>query len=193
LPVFSLALLLGQPQAEDRRIQQIIAFHTAGSPWALLVDRVTQMGRSSQLAVWPSPALAQPSDGSPFTGVVQLAGDMLLLLAPERLRPGTMTPVPQAPRWNDPAPGLTLPVALGTAELIIFAADEPAPRQRPVKFGLSAAQVLEILGPSPSCRSRTRRTTSWVSWPGATGPWPLWTSGAGSVKPGAQRPRPAAS
>jgi purine-binding chemotaxis protein CheW len=74
--------------------------------------------------------------------VVRLAEGPALLLSSQRLRPGE----PASPELPESS-ALELPSVPASAagQLVLFATTAPTPRARPLSFGLSLAQLLEVV------------------------------------------------
>lgn len=153
--VFSLARVLGRPAYGSGATQHIVVLH--GDPaLALLVDHVSPVLRVPSGCLLALPDLIEQSSVHFFRGVIALEGTHMLCLAPERLIPGTTLkreshgqlvefslPARLALHPANPAEGRRRSLD----QLVIFSTAEPTPAQRPLSFGLSMAQVLEILDP----------------------------------------------
>jgi chemotaxis signal transduction protein len=143
--------------------------------WGLLVDRVSRVVRAPSEMLFPmAPLLAAATPQ--FQGVLLLDDDMVLMLAPARLvRPldastgagealalsaanGPSTAHGAATMASHPVESQDLlpsqeagPVTGGKAlrRLVLFSTSDPSPRERPLSFGVSLAQVLEVMEPLP--------------------------------------------
>jgi chemotaxis signal transduction protein len=170
--VFSLAALLGRPFREAGAGQHALVLNTAPARRGILVDHVAQAARVEADHLLPLPALARPAAGF-FEGLVLGPDEVLLVLAPERLCPdapshgcpdgeGAGRALGAAPVWDfaagkwERSPG----------QLVLFPLSETAAGERPLAFGLSIAQVAEIvespaLTPVPGAPAVVRGLVAW--------------------------------
>jgi len=132
-----------------------------GQPWALLVDRVSQVIRIPADRVVPLPPIVVNPSADYFKGVIKLDEQLILFLSPERLHPDASLsaggPVRKA---ASPSPGPILSTRSPTAsaarqrrrhgQIVIFSIAELHPGERALSFGLSISQVPEILEPLPT-------------------------------------------
>lgn len=157
IPVFPLAGQLGQDRSGDDVPGHVIILRGEPAPRALGVDRISRVLQVPSTQLMPLPSLV--ADASPLSirGVLELDGGLVLLLAPHRLIPG-FTPEPKAgarayphaPIFKPPPHAHRyLPGQAERGQIVIFSTAEPWPRKRPLSFGLSITQVLEILDPPP--------------------------------------------
>ncbi len=131
-----------------------------GRPWALLVDRVSQVIQIPADRVVPLPPIVVNPSADHFKGVIKLDEELILFLSPERLHPDASLsagrPVREA---ASPSPDPILSTRSPTAsaegrrrrhgQIVIFSIAEPHPGERALSFGLSISQVPEILEPLP--------------------------------------------
>ena len=168
VPVVSLAERLGAEADEIGALQHVIVLDAADQPVALLVDAVGQVTRAGADFLRPLPAMFDCSR-LPFGGV-GIQDDAMHLL----LEPGALLDV--APRSQYAAPTPVRPPALpphegqGDRRLVLFAAPSTSPRERPLVFGLSIIQVVEIIGvpavlPMPGTPGAVRGLIRWRDWP----------------------------
>jgi chemotaxis signal transduction protein len=178
IPVFSLANQLGRfspaPLSTEGRsgaLQRIVVLNppppppqAGGSegvqPWALLVDRVSQVIQIPADRVVPLPPIVVNPSADYFKGIIKLDEQLILFLSPERLHPDASLsaggPVRKAAS-SSPGPFLSTrsPTAsaegqrLGHGQIVIFSIAELHPGERALSFGLSISQVPEILEPLP--------------------------------------------
>jgi purine-binding chemotaxis protein CheW len=177
LPVYSLAARLGRPTPSVAG-QPVVVVSTGAKPWGLLVDRVSQVARVEASAAKPLPGVAVDPLTNCLEGIVQREGETIFLLSLMRLNPGVS--------GGESAPASLLAAAcrvgapsvapLATArrpsqkQLVLFATSDPPPRQRPLTFGLTIAQVLEIrsaeaLVPVPNASEHCLGLANWHDWP----------------------------
>jgi chemotaxis signal transduction protein len=167
VPVFSLADLLGRPSKKSNALQRVVVLNpspfpspveeseretqTDGrGPWALLVDRVSQVIQvpADRIATLP-PIVVNPS-AAYFENVLKLDQELVLLLSPQGLHPQS----PPSP-LSSPSPVLQSPPsslqskASGRGQIVVFSTAEPQPGEQILSFGLSISQVPEILSPLP--------------------------------------------
>jgi chemotaxis signal transduction protein len=162
VPVFSLARLLGRTfrwpapaplspwergKGEGAPVDRPVVVMNGPRPWALLMDEASPMAETSARSVFPMPAFIVDPKSHPFQGILLHDGELLLLLAPDRLRGDPfpflrpIQPLAKPPFMRHP------PSRRG--QLILFTTADPSPQARPLFFGLSITQVLEIVGPPP--------------------------------------------
>ncbi|HEV3162908.1 MAG TPA: chemotaxis protein CheW [Isosphaeraceae bacterium] len=162
IPVFSLANQLDRPQAANENgtglIPHILVLNGDPGPLGLLVDRVSPSQRVPATSFLSLPALVADSSTRYFRGVIKLDKEMMLWLAPERLIPaGTPTWESRGPDDEEGPPVDRLPRRhrdlesrrQAEGQLVIFSTTDSAERKRPISFGLSINQVLEILDLPP--------------------------------------------
>jgi chemotaxis signal transduction protein len=162
VPVFSLARLLGRSfnwpapaplspwekgrgevAPEDRPVVVV----NGPCLWALLMDDVSPMAETSARSVFPVPAVIDDPKAHPFQGVLLQDEELLLLLAPDRLR-GDPYPFLRPIQPLARPPFVRRP-ASRRGQLLLFSTADPQPQARPLFFGLSITQVLEIVAPPP--------------------------------------------
>ncbi len=168
VPVYSLASRFGQLRPAGVAPGRVITLNPLSSalspspnggepgrgapPWALLVDRVSQVISVPADRMEPLPPVAVNPSANYFQGVVRLGQELILLLAPERLHPEAPAPPPSgafAPpllRASAPLPPRS---SAGRGRIIVFSTTAPRPGERAVSFGLSVTQAPEILHPPP--------------------------------------------
>jgi chemotaxis signal transduction protein len=148
VPVYSLARLLGQSDAITNRLQLILVLNTKPQPTGLLVDEVSQIIRVDPRAVRPLPAQLGAANHRCCAGVVQHESELLLLLTPDHLIPGTVPAMAELTEsiaeTIDPLSGPS-PRFGDERQLVVFATGNATKCIRPVVFGLSITQVLEVL------------------------------------------------
>lgn len=152
IPVYSLAQRVGQMQTTDLRRQRIIVLHHPEKAWALLVDQVSQVVEVGADKRLPLPKSMQNGRSHFFTGVLQTPTGSALLLDVEQLHPDAKPPEPVAPERRPVAKtGEALAAPSGDKYIVIFSLPDVAANSRangrPISFGLSIAQVAEILDP----------------------------------------------
>lgn len=166
IPVFTLAHRLGRSAASNGTgaQQRIIVLPSPapytnsrdeeGQPWGLLVDRVSQVVQSTADHFAPLPAIATDPTTNYFEGVIKANATLTLFLSPEWLHPnaplnpdGPKRPAGQPQEPSKPRLKVTKSVGptLRTGRLLTFSLMIPQPLERPLSFGLSIAQVTEIL------------------------------------------------
>jgi len=193
IPVFSLASRLERPSKKGSALQRIVVLNPplqVGSPthpphewggvegeqpWALLVDRVSQVIQVPADHVVPLPPVVVNPSADYFKGVIKLDEELILFLSPERLHPDASLPPlssppqaggskgrPQAKESKGEArgtasrsPSTGSPTASAGGQrhsygqIVVFSIAEPYPAERALSFGLSISQVPEILEPLP--------------------------------------------
>jgi len=162
VPVFSLARLLGRSfswpapapvspweRARGEGVVEDRPVVVVNGPrlWGLLMDEVAPMAETSARSVFPMPALMDDAKSHPFQGILLHDGELLLLLAPDRLR-GDPNPFVR-PIQPQAQPPLVRRPASRHGQMLVFTTADPPPQARPLYFGLSIMQVLEIAGPPP--------------------------------------------
>jgi purine-binding chemotaxis protein CheW len=155
VPVFSLAKLLGRP-FQNRGSQLSAILLQVPRPWALLVDRVSQVSQVATDCVGAVPFALSGKHAEKFHAVVRHEGELLLLLSPDRLLDSGPAEEPQPSKRRqgkrppfqhlagDPA---SIPPHQG--QLILFKPLATLRPGRPISWALSIAQVLEILDAPP--------------------------------------------
>lgn len=171
VPVFSLAERLRYHTAAKSGAQQrIVLLRSAQGAWGLLVDDVSQVTRVALKDVVKFPSFAGAETTDYFAGVLKASEGLTLLLSPERLHaaassgddatfaavPAHETTTPYAaavPRTHmSTPPSSSTPTAVlsrAGGRLVVFSVSEPEAGQRPLAFGLSVSQVLEVLSSPP--------------------------------------------
>jgi purine-binding chemotaxis protein CheW len=179
VPVFSLADLLGRPSKKSNALQRIVVLNpppfpspveesegetqTDGrGPWALLVDRVSQVIQVPADRVAPLPPIVVNPSAAYFENVLKLDQELILLLSPQGLYSQSLIPNLQSLSSSPHSPSLILqsppsllsppPLSLqsktsGRRHIIVFSTAEPQPGEQTLSFGLSISQVPEILSP----------------------------------------------
>jgi chemotaxis signal transduction protein len=147
VPVYGLAALLGLSASSPAHTQPIVVLNTQPRPSGLLVDQVSQVIYVPTERVAPLPELATVEGPNYFTGVLRY-DELVLLLAPDRLVPDC---TPDVAPWT-PEPEAAIDDLVGWSQrqrerqLVLFSAVDLGPGVRPIAFGLSLTQVVEVLG-----------------------------------------------
>lgn len=144
VPVHALGRLLpGQSQAALRD-PRVLVLKSGEGHWGLLVGCVTQSRNVPHSACFPLPDGTVDAYTTPWEAVLRLDDHLVLLLGPERLRQGGGDRA--APSWltagND---DVGLAPYVGREQIVLFAASDPIPGRRPLVFGLSMTQVVEVV------------------------------------------------
>jgi chemotaxis signal transduction protein len=154
VPVYSLAARLGLPAPAAPGAIVVVAGGVE-PPWGLAVERVGRAVLGADAVALPLPALARGGAGW-FAGAVRLGERLALLLAPERLRPGAAGTAAPAANGGPPAPAPAAaaprPAAAGRPRALMLFSTFPGGRQSATLFGLSLAQIEEVLRPTPVTR-----------------------------------------
>ncbi|MFL5243929.1 MAG: chemotaxis protein CheW [Gemmataceae bacterium] len=155
VPVFSLAKLLGRPFT-NRGSQHSVILLQGPQPWALLVDRVSQVIHVAADAVDPVPFALINERVERFHAVARHDGELLLLLSPDRLRDVLLTPdIPASASRQGKRPPRSLDagelesISPNPGRLILFRPLAGRRSNRPISCALSITQVLEILEAPP--------------------------------------------
>jgi purine-binding chemotaxis protein CheW len=158
VPVFSLRNQLGRKPACSERMGHVVMLSGEPAPLALLVDHLSSVVRIDRSHLLNLPAPIVNSSARYFRGAVRLGQELALLLAPDRMFPaGSLQRNGCGSSSGDEVPTRSaLPLLRspsrtsgGPGQIVIFSTTEPEPRKRPLSFGLSIAEVLEILDPPP--------------------------------------------
>jgi len=164
IPVYSLAARLGLSEENEGELQRIVVLNSGGKTWGLRVGGVSQVTKVGSDALAPLPAIARDPANVVFGGMIKTDESLLLLLAPERLRPDAPHNIPTPLDFDDTVDeigglsALTQRVSDSTAQsnassspnrILVFSLAEAAPHERPLVFGLSVTQVPEVLNPLP--------------------------------------------
>jgi chemotaxis signal transduction protein len=177
VPVFSLAGRLGRPVEGGGSLQRIVVLNSlasplpagkagGGQPWAMLVDRVSQVISVPADRVVPLPLVVVNPAASYFQGVIRLGKELILLLSPEHLHPDWRptdlqpfgyTPLDFArdrqgkPPTLNPESKIQNPKSkIGSrGQIMLFSTTETRQDERPLAYGWSISQVPEILTPLP--------------------------------------------
>jgi purine-binding chemotaxis protein CheW len=150
-PVFSLAGRLGRDLKSHRKIPHVVVLNGDPLPVGLLVDHISPVIRVPAELLLPLPGLVADCSARYFRGIIRRDKELMLWLAPERLVPGSR---PQhggygLPLQEPPSAGDLGGQREGAGQIVIFSTAEPISRKRPLAFGLSITQVLEILDTPP--------------------------------------------
>lgn len=156
IPVFGLARLLGRASGDAlRAASRIVVLNSPTAedqPWALLVDRVSQVIQAPMERVAPvPPAVVNPAKAH-FEGVIRLGGALTLLLSPARLHPDAVPRVippaaARAPAFQGREQAPATHRDRGQGQIVVFRTTPPRPGERAIAYGLSITQVPEILRP----------------------------------------------
>ena len=156
--VFDLAGRLGRQAAPAVGQKQVVVLKAEPRPWGLLVDRVAPGFQVSADSIHPLPQVVAGLPRSLFQAVLTLEKELLLLLGPDRLWPDF---APAGPSLAGIETALRHPLALppafgrfsgcrpGQKQIVLFAAEAPRPRERPLLFGVSISRVLELVEVPP--------------------------------------------
>jgi chemotaxis signal transduction protein len=144
IPVFSLARIFNLPEAKLDN-EHIVIFGTVNEPWGLLVEKTSQLGTVSTREIQPVPhTILLRNDFYP--GILRTMNGVVVLLDPARISPSELNSSVQPlelPELVAPAP---LPRPIENRNQILLASFVPDREgKRPLKFGFSALQVLELL------------------------------------------------
>ncbi len=199
IPVFSLANQLGRPsppplstEGGSGALQRIVVLNPlpspppaggskGGRPWALLVDRVSQVIQVPADHVVSLPPVVVNPFTDYFKGVIKLDEELILFLSPERLHPDASLsagrPVREAANLS-PGPILSTRSPTTSAggqhrrhgQIVVFSIAEPHPGERALSFGLSISQIPEILQPLPmipvpAAPAFVLGLINWRDWP----------------------------
>ena len=176
IPVFSLASRLGRPilslppaEGGPGSSQRIVVLNPPQPgpqmgvgegmrPWALLVDRVSQVSQVQADQMMSLPPIPVSPHADYFECIVRVDERLILLLSPERLHPKASadgdTPVGETthpagvPGTSPPEPNFTGP-RRSHGQIVVFQVTEPPPTERATSFGLSISQVREIAEAPP--------------------------------------------
>lgn len=183
IPVFNLASRIGRSSSPIKvnTQQRIIVLPSPvsftkgrveeGRPWALLVDRVSQVMRISMDRFQPLPWIVTNPTTNYFEGIVRLEDTLILLLSPEWLHPNapaahettSQAPQEQSAQHLTQKNGQTKAIDLSiqpltdqngranskSGRIMVFSTAKAEPNDRPLSFGLSITQVPEVLRPLP--------------------------------------------
>ncbi len=163
IPVYNLASRLDRTTATPARYGRVVVLNPvttlSNRPWALLVDRVSQVVEIASAQLVQLPALVTCSPANYFRGAIRLGEELVLLLAPEQAHPDASPRARQAanaiPRstaeFKNHAPSVS-PImsdaqkqARQDKQILLFSTSDPAPGERVLSFALSITQVPEIL------------------------------------------------
>ncbi|MEM7119118.1 MAG: chemotaxis protein CheW [Chloroflexota bacterium] len=147
IPVFSLAQRVGQMPTAVLPIHRILVLHHPEHAWGLLVEQVSQLAEVTADQQLPLPKSLQNGRSHFFSGVLKTDAGTALLLNAAQLHPDAIPPEPPAmPEKVAPKP--IRPARTGDKAIVIFSLPNLAVEGRPLSFGLSIAQVAEIVDPS---------------------------------------------
>jgi purine-binding chemotaxis protein CheW len=156
--VFSLAARFGRPETKPHAQQHVVVLKSPARNWGLLVDRVSQVVSVPADRVAALPSLVQNPAAPFFQAAVCFGPEWVLLLAPDPLHPRAVSEVAShldgpggAPRGARFSPAFESLAGFrrGSPEIVMFATTDADPGERPLTFGLSKSQVLEILEARP--------------------------------------------
>jgi purine-binding chemotaxis protein CheW len=178
VPVYCLAERLGRSsQSQGAAIRPVVVLKEGPRPWALLVDRVSQVVRLEAELVAPMPGVAIDPFTNYFEGIVNRDGETLLLLSLTRLNPEcapddfalSSPSFSHRPDRGSPRAQLAIDGGVGQKKIVLFDTAEPAPRVRRVTFALGITQVLEVLGrlpllPVPNAPPACLGVVNWREW-----------------------------
>jgi chemotaxis signal transduction protein len=173
-PVYSLAASIEKPHLQRHTANSRVVMINAEPRWGLLVDSVSRLVETSSSDLLPLPAICQDPALGLFAGAVKNGARLMLLLDPARLRRDKATrqesqpflPTQSEPESGDdfgPAAferrnGLTTNWPAGTFarespdsihKILLFSTGSSEATGRPILFGLSVRQVLQIADPAP--------------------------------------------
>ncbi|MBI5029104.1 MAG: chemotaxis protein CheW [Chloroflexi bacterium] len=163
IPVYSLASRLGRTTTTLASYGRVVVLNPviiiSNRPWALLVDRVSQVVEISSEQLVPLPALVNCSSSNYFRGAIRLEEELVLLLAPELVHPDAAPRARQSPNaalrpatdFKNHVPSAppvfsdTKKKARRDKQILLFSTSDPVPGERALSFALSITQVPEIL------------------------------------------------
>jgi len=163
LPVVRLSTRLGRRSAGYNPEDQILVLDSRLGPFGLMIDRIRNVVNLSGEHLFTMPALVKGS-GSLFQGVASIEGDLVLYVSTDRLHPQATRPDESADESQPFASGgadhrLTQAIlkaqqssdAYGDRKskgrVLFFSTADFYSSGRPLMFGLSLTQVLEITEP----------------------------------------------
>lgn len=150
IPIYSLAERLGHGAEPITGMQRVVVLHDPVRSWGLLVDQVMQVATMGWGQVVPLPLSMKNGRSRFFQGVIRHEEQTVLLLLPEELHPDAAPPAPAAeaaaPRVRRQLDELDLS---RPRHLVIFSLPGFATNGRPISFGLSSKQVVEVLDVPP--------------------------------------------
>ncbi|MGH7808066.1 MAG: chemotaxis protein CheW [Thermodesulfobacteriota bacterium] len=155
VPVFNIAKRLGQSMVGDPNTGRIVVLDAKPNPWGFIVDRVLGVIQAEEENVFPMPSALQSPSSDFYNGVIKLEDELILYFSPERLNPQKdssseerkkerrkqefIRPKSVASRHNQ--------TSTKERRILFFYTMDSRPNERPIVFGLSITQVLEILEP----------------------------------------------
>lgn len=153
---------------------RIVVCEDGADGCGLFVDRVTGMIEMPVSEILPLPTVVSQNQTNPFTGLVRIENELKLFADPRHLLPGAELrpqPLPVSSSHK-----FTLPVSAGAAtrehgQLMLFAtSQEQVAMERPILFGISITQVLELteplsLIPIPGAPAYVCGLVSWRDYP----------------------------
>ncbi len=167
LPVFSMAERLNPAQAGRAAKHQVqtdlqqgfLVLLNSAQPFALKVDRVTGIIAVNDHQIVPLPMIIEPQTDKVFKGIVNLAEKWLLLADPVRLHPDNesqvaenLVPAIEAAPAKSEAIKPTISGQSTRSQILLFSSALKTSETHdhfPMVFGLSIAQVREILNVPP--------------------------------------------
>ncbi len=176
IPVYDLANRLGRAASTFNAQGRIIILNPLASgtmsaaarstrPWALLVDRVSQVIQVAMDRLIPLSAVTAHSLSNYFRGVIRLGEELVLFLAPEQLHPDAPSRAEQPVNQSEHSGSGTNYSTNGKApassgknrarrekQILLFSTTEPLSGERALSFALSITQVPEILNTIPLTR-----------------------------------------
>jgi purine-binding chemotaxis protein CheW len=155
VPVYSLASLLGRSEQTEAALQHVVVLGTRSQAVGLLVGRVSQAARVRADSIFPLPPLLLDPAANYFRGVVQVDEKLLLVLEPELLNPRTrpassfVTP-PTRPKVPASPPIASMKRTRPDQGRLVLCRTSAFPKgQRPVSYGMTITQVLEVVEMPP--------------------------------------------
>jgi chemotaxis signal transduction protein len=154
LPVYHLRKAFGQEASDLSAADgRVVVCEYEGSLCGLFVDRVTGLLEMPGDDILPLPALISQHKGNRFTGLVKMENELSLFANPLNLRSdiqGNPEPLPLLPKHKYRQTHSAKAAAREHGQLLLFAtSQEQMAMERPILFGISVTQVLELLEPLP--------------------------------------------
>jgi purine-binding chemotaxis protein CheW len=153
LPVFSMAAQLDLPPGESERGEScVVMVDTSSGEFGLKVSRIAGVIEVPEEEILPLPALLDLQQKNVFRGCVCYDDKLFLFTDPSQLHPQAVPrPEPLAERRQMLPPMIAPPPrAGGKKQLLLFSTGLEGSGNRPIIFGLSVTQVVEIAALAPT-------------------------------------------